>query len=88
MTLPANFNPLQLEYINQRFRNNLRFARKHESRLFIFNGNTWYVLLIKHGLIQNYQKVKVTEKFNIYFFEIEGNHRYYLTDSFKGIFGE
>jgi hypothetical protein len=71
MTLPINFNTLQLDYISQRFKNNLRFARTHKPSLIIFNGNVWYILLIKYGFIQNYEKVKVTEKFNIYFFEIE-----------------
>ena len=72
LTLPSNFNSLQLNYISQRLQNNIRFARKYKPRLFIFNGNAWYILLIKHGFIPNYEKVKVTEKFNIYFFEIEG----------------
>lgn len=72
LTLPSNFNPLQLAYIRQRFQNTLRFPRKNKSSLFIFNGNSWYVLLIKHKFIQNYEKIKINEKFNLYLFEIEG----------------
>jgi hypothetical protein len=72
--LPRDFNSLQLDYISQRLRNNIKFARKHKPSLFIFNGNAWYILLIRHGLIQNYEKVEVTDKFNIYFFEIKGIH--------------
>ena len=46
LTLPRDFNSLQLDYISQRLRNNIKFARKHKPSLFIFNGNAWYILLI------------------------------------------
>jgi hypothetical protein len=71
ISLPISLNSLQFDCISLRFENNPRFARKHKPSLFIFNGNTWYIILIKHGLIQNNEKIKVTEKFNVYFFELE-----------------
>jgi hypothetical protein len=46
--------------------------KKYKPNFFIFNGNTWYILLLKLGFMWNYEKVKVTEKLNVYFLEIEG----------------
>jgi DNA-binding Lrp family transcriptional regulator len=40
--------------------------------LLLFNGNPWYVLLIKHNLVNKYDKVQVSKLFNLYFFELEG----------------
>lgn len=41
-------------------------------RLLIFNGRIWKTLLIDHNLINKYEKIPITERFNIYFFESYG----------------
>jgi hypothetical protein len=51
---------------------NLDFITKFRPRLLLFNGNPWYVLLIKHDLVTNYDRVQVSKLFNLYFFELEG----------------
>jgi hypothetical protein len=71
ISLPGKLSQLQLNYLTMRFNNSLNFIVKFNPKLFIFNGNPWYILLIKHGLVQKYEKVQVSEKFNIYFFEIK-----------------
>ena len=49
----------QLDYLRSSLTNNLNFITAFKPKLFIFNGSTWYVLLIKHDLVNEYQKVPV-----------------------------
>ena len=72
ITLPNKLSTDQLDYLRSRLTNNLNFITAFKPKLFIFNGSTWYILLIKHDLVKEYQKVKVSKLFNIYFFEIQG----------------
>ena len=58
--------------MNIRLKGNLDFITKFNPKLLLFNGNPWYLLLIKHNLIREYNKIQVSNKFNLYFFEIEG----------------
>jgi hypothetical protein len=37
--------------------------------LFLFNGSIWKVLLIKHGVIKDYETVQFSKDFSLYFFE-------------------
>jgi hypothetical protein len=70
--LLSNLSASQLNYLKGRLRNNLDFITKFRPKLLLFNGNPWYVLLIKHNLVAQYQKVQVSKHFSIYFFEVEG----------------
>ena len=71
ISLPPELSRTQLCYLTSRFQNSLRFIVKFGPKLFIFNGNPWYVLLIKHNLIKGYEKVQITDRFNLYFFDLE-----------------
>ncbi|MGH9974437.1 MAG: hypothetical protein ACRD8Z_01165, partial [Nitrososphaeraceae archaeon] len=88
MTLPNTFNPQQLDYITQRFQNNLKFARKYKPRLFIFNGNAWYIPLVKNFLIPHYEKIKITGSLMSTSLKLRVYLPCYLTNFFRGIFGE
>jgi hypothetical protein len=72
ITLPSRLLEPQLDYLKGRFRNNVDFIIRFKPKLFIFNGNIWYILLIKNSLVEKYQKASLSDKFNLYFFEIEG----------------
>ena len=72
ITLPSKLSSSQLDYMNIRLKGNLDFITKFNPKLLLFNGNPWYVLLIKHNLIREYNKIQISNKFNLYFFEIEG----------------
>jgi hypothetical protein len=72
ITLPSRFSASQLDYLMTRFRNNLDFILKFKPKLLLFNGNVWYVLLIKHNIVNAYKKVQVSKLFNLYFFELSG----------------
>ena len=72
ITLPNKLSTRQLDYLRSRLTNNLNFIRAFKPKLFIFNGGPWYLLLIKHDLVKEYQRIPVSKLFNIYFFEIQG----------------
>jgi hypothetical protein len=72
LSLPSRLSTAQLEYLMNSFNNSLDFITEFKkAKLFLFNGNPWYVLLIKHGIIKEY-KVQILKGFNLYFFEIRG----------------
>ena len=64
------FTPSQLNYLKERFENSINFIIRFSPKLFIFNGNPWYILLINNGIIDRYEKVSLTPKFSLYFFMI------------------
>jgi hypothetical protein len=72
LTLPSSFLSSQLDYLKTRLKSNLNFITKFRPNLLLFNGNPWYVLLIKYNLVNKYDKVQVSKHFNLYFFESEG----------------
>jgi hypothetical protein len=72
ITLPSKLSSAQLDYLKFRFRANLDFITKFKPKLLLFNGNPWYVLLIKHNVVREYHKVQVSRLLNLYFFEAEG----------------
>jgi hypothetical protein len=72
IVLPNKFSTHQVDYLRSRLTNNLNFITAFKPILFIFNGSAWHILLIKHDLVKEYQKVPVSKLFNIYFFEIQG----------------
>ena len=77
----------QLDYLIQRFEENLNFIVNFEPKLFIFNGSPWYSLLIKNKLISDFEKDPITNKFILYFFKMKNILPvFYLTSSFKNIF--
>jgi hypothetical protein len=86
LTLPSRLSS-HLDYLQTRLRRSIDFITKFRPRLFLFNGNPWYVLLVKNSLVNKYYKVQVSKLFNLYFFELEVSQVYYLTNFFKGIFG-
>jgi hypothetical protein len=67
----SKLSNLQLDYLTQRFGENINFIINFEPKLFIFNGNPWYLLLIKNKLISDFEKISITDKFNLYFFKIK-----------------
>jgi len=71
ITIPFKLSSSQLGYLRMRLRSSLDFITKFKPKLLLFNGNPWYVLLIKHNLVRKYHKVQVSKLFNLYFFEIE-----------------
>lgn len=77
ITLPSILSSAQLDYLKFRLRANLDFITKFKPKLLLFNGNPWYVLLIKHNIVREYHKAQVSKLLNIYFlniyfFEAEG----------------
>ncbi|MGB9169298.1 MAG: hypothetical protein WCB31_10265 [Nitrososphaeraceae archaeon] len=64
ITFPAFLSRSQSKYLLPRFQNSLDFIIKFRPKLFIFNGNPWYILLIKNKIIKNFDKVSLTKKFS------------------------
>ena len=60
-----------MNYLKGRFENSIEFIIKYKPKLFIFNGSPWYTILIHNKLISNYERITITNKFNIYFFTIK-----------------
>jgi hypothetical protein len=64
----------QLDYLKNRLQINLdhikRKSTKPKPKLVIFNGKIFHALLIGQKLIRkdNYEQIKITEKFSVYFF--------------------
>ena len=88
ITMPSDFSSFQLTYLIERYKNGLEFIRRHNPQLLIFNGNIWRNLLVKNNLVQVDEKVPITQKFNMYFLNYMTFLVYYLTSSFRDIFGE
>jgi hypothetical protein len=72
ITLPSKLSSAQLDYLKFRLRANLDFITKFKPKLLLFNGNPWYVLLIKHNVVREYLKVQISKLLSLYFFEAEG----------------
>lgn len=70
--LSSMFDDNQLHYLVQRFKENIDFIINYKPKLFIFNGSPWHSLLIKNKMIIEFERVPVTNKFNIYFFKVKG----------------
>ena len=64
ITLPSKLSSSQLNYLKIRFRGSLDFITRFKPKLLLFNGNPWYILLIKHNLVRKYHKVQVSKLFN------------------------
>jgi hypothetical protein len=52
ITFPSYLSKLQLDYLLSRFQNSIDFITRYQPKLFIFNGNLWYILLISNGIIK------------------------------------
>jgi hypothetical protein len=48
ITFTSILSKLQLDYLLSRFQNSIDFIIRYQPKLFIFNGNLWYILLIKN----------------------------------------
>jgi hypothetical protein len=48
----------------------LDFITRFKPKLLIFNGKIWHVLLITNNLIDTYERIKISAKFNIYFYKL------------------
>lgn len=68
--LPSYFSESQFEYLAERYMTSLEFIKNCNPNLFIFNGSVWHNLLIKHKLIHVYQRVEITQKFSLFFFDL------------------
>lgn len=56
ITIPSILNDHQLNYLIDRLEENINFIVNFKPKLFIFNGSTWYTLLIKTGSSQILRK--------------------------------
>jgi hypothetical protein len=70
INLPKKLSIHQLDYLGSHLTNNLNFITAFKPKLFIFIGMIWYVLLINHELVKEYQKIPISKSFNTYFFEL------------------
>lgn len=68
ISLPRVLSELQLNYLKARFERNLDFITKFRPKLLIFNGRPWYTLLIRHGIIKDFETARVSDRFGLYFF--------------------
>ena len=87
ISLPSHLSEDQLNYLTTRFKNSVNFIIKHRPKLFVFNGNPWYVLLIKHRLIDDYEKFLLCRSLTFISLNYKIFHVCCLTSSFKDIFG-
>jgi hypothetical protein len=71
ISLPTRLNDYQLNYLSERLEDNINFITCFKPKLFIFNGSTWYTILIRNGLITDFDKVSITDKFNLIFFRVK-----------------
>lgn len=71
ISIPSTLSDMQLAYLKTRLQSNLKFITKYSPKMFIFNGNPWYTLLIKHKIIKKFKKIQITKKFNLYLFEFD-----------------
>jgi len=72
ISLPSDLSEPQLQYLKTRYNNSLEFITQYNPKLLIFNGKVWSVLLIKNNLIEGYERVEISSKFNIYFYKLNG----------------
>ena len=86
--LPSKLSSSQLDYLNIRLKGNLEFIAKFNPRLLLFNGNPWYVLLIKHNLVKEYQKVQISKLLIYTSSKQKASQVCCLTSFSNGIFGE
>ncbi len=61
----------QKSYFKSRFESDLNFLKKIKVKLMIFNGNPFYLLLIKNNLIKYDKKINLNECVNMYIFRIQ-----------------
>ncbi len=71
IALPTRLNNYQLNYLSERLNENIDFIIHFKPKLFIFNGSTWYALLIRNGIITDYEKISITDRFNVILFRIK-----------------
>lgn len=72
ISLPSDLSKPQLKYLKARYKSSLEFITQYNPKLLIFNGKIWYVLLIKNNLIELYERVQISPRFNIYFYSLNG----------------
>jgi len=70
ISLPSKFNEKQLEYLKESYFSQLHFVKPIQPRLYVFNGNPWFNFLIKNNIVEKFEKIEITSKFNIYLFYI------------------
>lgn len=70
INLPSKFTESQLQYLKESYFSHIEFAQSIQPRMYIFNGNAWYRLLIENEIVTDFEKVQITPKFNVYFFKI------------------
>jgi hypothetical protein len=70
LQLPTRFDEEQNRYLIQNFNSLIDFIMPYSPKLLIFNGNPWLVLLKRNSLLNEANKIEVTERFNLYFFKL------------------
>ena len=58
-------------YLKGRFESDLNFLKKLKVKLMIFNGNPFYLLLIKNNLIEYDKKINLNKYVNMYLFKVQ-----------------
>lgn len=71
IALPTSLNSHQLNYLTERLGDNINFITRFKPKLFIFNGSMWYTVLIRNGVITDFDKVSITDRFSLIFFRIK-----------------
>ena len=77
IVLPNLWNKEQAHYLQNRLEITLDYIKrslnKPRPKLVIFNGKIFHTLLIGQNIIKNgnYEQVKITNKFSLYFFDID-----------------
>ena len=69
--ISSNLTEEQKSYFKNRFESNINFSKKLNIKLMIFNGNPFYLLLIKNNLIQYNKKIKLNKYVNMYTFKVQ-----------------
>jgi hypothetical protein len=70
IVLPSSLSEDQLKFLKNRYQRGIDFISQFSPKLIIFNGKIWDTLLIRNKLIDDPVRFSLTEKFNLYFFEL------------------
>jgi hypothetical protein len=79
IVFPHPCNTEQTYYLQNRLKITLNYIKRKltnlKPKLIIFNGKVFHALLIVQNIIKNdnYEWIKITDKFSLYFFKIDNN---------------
>jgi hypothetical protein len=72
IAFPTILDEKQLEYLQNRFTNNIEFIKEFNPKLLIFNGKIWKTLLTDCKLTEHYIDAPIANQFTMYSFELDG----------------